>query len=43
VVAVAFPARLETLNQFAFPLYFGELIVILWLAFIGAKPRAAEA
>ena len=41
--AILFPARLETLNTVAFPLYFGELIVILWLAFIGAKPRAAEA
>ena len=40
--AILFPARLETLNTVAFPLYFGELIVILWLAFIGAKPRAAE-
>jgi uncharacterized protein DUF4386 len=43
VVAVVFPARLETLNKFAFPFYFGELIVILWLAFIGARPRAAKA
>jgi hypothetical protein len=41
--AIVFPARLERLNNVAFPLYFGELIVILWLAFIGAKPRAAEA
>ena len=41
--AIMFPARLEALNNFVFPLYFGELIVILWLAFIGAKPRAAEA
>jgi hypothetical protein len=43
LVAIVFPARLETFNQFAFPLYFGELIVILWLAFVGAKPRVAEA
>jgi hypothetical protein len=35
--------QLETFNTFAFPLYFGELIVILWLAFVGAKPRALEA
>ena len=41
--AILFPAGLETLNKFAFPLYFGELIVILWLAFIGARPRTAEA
>jgi len=25
----------------AFPLYFGEFLVVLWLAFVGAKPRAA--
>jgi hypothetical protein len=42
VTAILFPAQLEILNKFAFPLYFGELIVILWLAFVGAKPRAAE-
>jgi Domain of unknown function (DUF4386) len=39
LVAVAFPAQLETLNTFVFPFYFGELIVILWLAFVGARPR----
>jgi hypothetical protein len=39
LVAVLFPDRLDTLNTFAFPLYFGELVVILWLAFVGAKPR----
>jgi hypothetical protein len=41
--AIMLPARLEALNNIVFPLYFGELIVILWLAFIGAKPRIAEA
>jgi hypothetical protein len=41
--AILFPAGLDALNKVAFPLYFGELIVILWLAFIGARPRAAEA
>jgi hypothetical protein len=41
--AILFPARLEALNTVAFPLYFGELLVILWLAFVGAKPRAAGA
>jgi hypothetical protein len=39
--AIVFPGRMEALNTVAFPLYFGELIVILWLAFIGAKPRTA--
>jgi hypothetical protein len=43
VIAILFPARLETFNQVAFPIYFGELIVILWLAFIGANPRRAVA
>jgi hypothetical protein len=41
--AILFPASLEALNTVAFPLYFGELLVILWLAFVGAKPRLAEA
>jgi hypothetical protein len=43
VSAVVFPASVEAVNKFAFPFYFGEFIVILWLAFIGAKPRAVEA
>jgi hypothetical protein len=43
VTAIVFPSGIETFNQFAFPLYFGEFIVILWLAFIGARPRAVEA
>jgi Domain of unknown function (DUF4386) len=42
-VAILFPAGLETLNQVAFPLYFGELLVILWLAFIGARRRSVAA
>ena len=41
--AILSPAHLETLNTVAFPLYFGELLVILWLAFVGARPRTAEA
>lgn len=41
VTAVVFPAALGALSKFLFPLYFGELIVVLWLAFVGAKPRAA--
>jgi Domain of unknown function (DUF4386) len=43
VVAILFPAGVETLNKVAFPLYFGELLVILWLAFVPARPRLAEA
>jgi uncharacterized protein DUF4386 len=43
VAAVVFPARLDSVSKLAFPFYFGELIVVLWLAFMGAKPRAVEA
>lgn len=43
VAAIGFPGVVGTIRQLAFPLYFGEFIVVLWLAFIGAKPRAAEA
>lgn len=43
VTAVVFPAALATLSKVLFPLYFGEFIVVLWLAFVGAKPRATEA
>ena len=43
VAVIVFPASVGTVYKFAFPFYFGELIVVLWLAFIGAKPRAAEA
>jgi len=39
--AIVFPSHLEALNKVASPLYFGELIVILWLAFIGTKPGQA--
>lgn len=43
VIAVVFPEHAETVYKIALPLYFGEFIVVLWLAFVGAKPRAAEA
>jgi hypothetical protein len=42
VIAIVFPGSLETFNRFAFPFYLSEFTVILWLAFIGAKPRAVE-
>ena len=41
--AIVFPAAVATLTKFMMPLYFGEFIVVLWLAFVGARPRAAEA
>jgi hypothetical protein len=43
VAAVVFPAHVGTVYKLAFPFYFGEFLVVLWLAIIGAKPRAAEA
>jgi Domain of unknown function (DUF4386) len=39
VTAVAFPAQVGAVNKFALPLYFGEFIVVLWLAIVGARPR----
>lgn len=42
-VAIVFPAAIGTFTRVAMPLYFGEFIVVLWLAFVGARPRAAEA
>ncbi len=43
VAAVAFPEQVDMVRKLALPLYFGEFIVVLWLALIGAKPRTAEA
>jgi hypothetical protein len=43
VTGLVFPARVATVYKLALPLYFGEFIVVLWLAFIGAKPRAVAA
>ena len=42
VTTVMLPAQLEAITGFALPFYFGELIVVLWLAFVGARPRTAE-
>jgi len=43
VTGLVFPAHVDAVSKFAFPLYFGEFIVVLWLALIGARPRAVEA
>lgn len=40
-VAIVFPTSLSTVTKFAMPLYFGEFIVVLWLAFIGTKLGSA--
>lgn len=42
VVAVVFPAHASTVYKLAMPLYFGEFLVVLWLAFIGARPRVGD-
>jgi len=42
VTAIMFPSHVDTVGKLAMPLYFGEFIVILWLAFVGARPRPAE-
>jgi hypothetical protein len=43
VTAVGFPEHVAMVRKFAMPLYFGEFVVVLWLAIVGAKPRMAEA
>lgn len=43
VAGIAFPDSVGTIRKFAMPLYFGEFIVVLWLAFVGARPRTVEA
>ena len=43
VAGIAFPEHVATVRKLAMPLYFGEFIVVLWLAFIGANPRTAAA
>jgi len=40
--AIVFPAAVATVTKVMMPFYFGEFIVVLWLAFVGAKPRVAE-
>lgn len=41
--SIGFPEYASIVRRFAFPLYFGEFIVVLWLALVGARPRTAEA
>ena len=36
---IVVPAQLHTIRQFLFPLYFGELGIVLWMAIMGAKVR----
>lgn len=40
VATLGFPESAGTVTKLVFPFYFGEFIVVLWLAFVGAKPRA---
>ncbi len=43
VTSTAFPAQLPVVSKLVFPLAFGELPIIFWLAFAGAKVRAPHA
>jgi Domain of unknown function (DUF4386) len=43
VTAIMAPDRVDSISGLLFPFYFGELIVVLWLALVGAKPRTIEA
>lgn len=43
VTGIAFPASAGIVGKFVFPFYFGEFIVVLWLAFVGARPRVSAA
>jgi len=38
VVALAFPDFAGVVRKVAMPLYFGEFVVVLWLAIVGARP-----
>jgi hypothetical protein len=40
VTAIVFPESVNVVSKIALPLYFGELVVVVWLAVVGAKPRA---
>jgi hypothetical protein len=39
-LSVVLPQQYGAVTRFLFPLYFGELGIILWLAIMGAKPQA---
>ena len=41
VTAIGFPEDAGAVSKLLFPFYFGEFLVMLWLAFVGARPRAA--
>ena len=43
VTAVVFPEQVDAVYKLALPLYFGEFIVVLWLAIVGAKPLMESA
>ena len=43
VTAVMLPDSVDSVSRLLLPFYFGELIVVLWLALMGAKPRAVTA
>jgi hypothetical protein len=40
VTGILYPTELGHITKLMMPAYFGEFIVVLWLAFVGARPRA---
>jgi hypothetical protein len=43
VAGIVLPEQVSRLRPLLMPLYFGEFVVVLWLAFVGARPRAGHA
>ena len=39
MVAIGFPDVAPLVSRISIPLYFGEFIVVLWLALVGARGR----
>jgi hypothetical protein len=42
VTAIAFPEYMSAVSRVVFPLYFGELGIVFWMAVMGAKVPAKE-
>lgn len=42
VTGVVFPDQLRAVGRVMFPLYFGELAMVLWLPIMGARVPAAS-
>ena len=40
VASLGFPSQAQLVSQIMYPLYFGELAMVLWLPTVGARARA---